>query len=305
VATSASIESLGGAAGQVIADVGGGAFIVSVGSGQGIKVGDRLTVFAEQVTRNKQGQVVYREEQRIATLEVVDVSMADRARAKLVSDGAVQPKEGDRVRIDVARATALRGAPASTGAVDSSAEMQRLVKQGDRYMEDEYFSQAVDAYQKALVLQPMSAVVLGKLASAFISNRRIGDAEELIDRLFPAGGELSFSIGHRHGSFSLGAECVGRIVLSRGGFSYRPEKGNHGLELQPDKIVDIAFTGGTLSRVSLRFLDERSREQTYEFWAPGDAALYRDDPQLAEDTGRMYRMLVRVVQQKLLGRLRS
>jgi hypothetical protein len=305
VATSASVESLSGATGQVIAVVGGGAFIVGVGSGQGIKVGDRLTVFAEQVTRDKQGQVVYREEQRIATLEVVDVSMADRARAKLVSDGAVQPKEGDKVRVDMTRAAEVRsGAPGPAGAVEGSDDVQRFVKQGDRYMEDKYFSQAVDAYQKALAVQPKSAVLLGKLASAFISNGRVGDAEELTDRLFAVGGELSLDVIHNHG---LG-QCSGRIVVSPKGMSYRPDKGNHGLDLRGAEIVDVGLDAKRPWFLSIRFLDERSKEQKYDFTA---AAYFKNperfiiewlegDPRVVADTQRLHRMLARVAQEKVL-----
>jgi hypothetical protein len=305
VATSASVESVSVAVGQVIADVGSGGFIVAIGSAQGIKVGDRLTVFAERVTRNKQGEVVYREEERIATLEVVDVSMADRARANLVSQSAVRPKEGDKVRVDATRAAEVRSAVAPTGAAEASSDVQRLIRQGDRYMEDKYFPQAIDAYQKALTLEPNSAVLLGKLASAFVSNRQPADAEDLADRLFAAGGQLSVEVAHEH-AFGL---CLGRINVSDKGIVYVPQNGDHGFDSVRTGIADVGFTEirrppHLLTNPWIRVLDERSKDKKYDFYAlayiqsPDPILLFRN-PDAAEDTLRLHRMLTWFMQQRI------
>lgn len=130
-----ALERLGAESGKILAEAGD-TFIVTIGSAAGLMRGDRLLVFSEQVTKNARGEIVYSEEVPIATLEVVDVSMADRSKAQVfpTTEAARRPREGDKVRVDLAQARVLRSGSAAPGlpgtAAAPAADVQRLLRQG-------------------------------------------------------------------------------------------------------------------------------------------------------------------------------
>jgi curli biogenesis system outer membrane secretion channel CsgG len=271
-ATGATIDALGAASGLITADVGG-VFIVSLGLTQGLQKGDHLRVFAEQVTRNQRGEVVYREDQEIGVLEVIDVSMAAAAKTQLLPSASRPraPMEGDIVRVDVEYAKALRAAAgpgglAAGGAPDAAAEVQRLVLQGDRYTEDRYFAQAVDCYQRALALRPDTPDIMGKLVSAYLYNKQLAEAEDLISRLFAVSGSVSISVLHNH---FIGS-CAGDLIIRSDGIEYIPQKGDHGFRVPARDVTSVVEgrLGPVLPSLVLRFRDAKGDDKKYDFLMP-------------------------------------
>lgn len=303
--------------GHVIAEAAG-SFIVDIGSSQGLRKGDQLKVFAKEVTRNKEGVVVYEEEVEVGTLEVVDISIKDRAKAQLASGGARStrgPKEGDVVRIEIVRArtTDDLGAVAPVSAAPPSpADVQRLVRQADRYVEDRYFAQAVDSYQKALALQPDSPQIMGKLVGALLYNKQMIDAEDMIDRLFAVNGSVSVGVVHNH-TFGM---CSGDLTISSGAISYAPQRGDHGFTATASRIIGfdegkIGSSANTLPALTIRFRDVQNRERKFDFLMPAYLSakpitalaspydVFFGDEEALADTARVHRMLIRLIEDKL------
>jgi curli biogenesis system outer membrane secretion channel CsgG len=318
-AMAGTVESLAGLTGHVIAEVGE-AFFVDLGSGHGLQKGDRLKVFTKEVTKDNQGRVVYEQEVEVGALEIVDVSMKDRAKAQLTGPqgSARGPKEGDLIRIDIERAKAVRGRastpPTPGGGPGSSdnkaAEVQRLERQADRYVEDKYFAQAVDYYQKALALQPDSPQIMDKLASALLYNKQMTEAEDVINRLFGVNGSISVGVVHNH-AFGM---CFGELTIASGSISYKPQRGDHAFSATISQVM--GFVEGSIDRVipslTLRFRDSQNDEKKFDFLVPAylkhngqsgpPSRVFFGNAEAQADTARVHRMLIRLIEDKLRKR---
>jgi curli biogenesis system outer membrane secretion channel CsgG len=87
-ARAAAEQAANEAPGQVLAVVSNQLIIVSIGSGQGLKIGDKLKVFKSVNVTDSQGKVVYSEEKEVGLLVVTEVQ-ADRSKASTVSGSGI------------------------------------------------------------------------------------------------------------------------------------------------------------------------------------------------------------------------
>lgn len=94
-----------GSDGRVLAVNQDGMCVVSLGSRDGIRTGDRLDVLTVHAIRDSSGEAVWTEEQREGSLTVVEVR-ADRCKAEAAGDTRVS--EGDLVRKPEGRASDRR-----------------------------------------------------------------------------------------------------------------------------------------------------------------------------------------------------
>jgi len=76
------------APGKILAVVNIQMIIISLGSGNGLKIGDKLKVFKPQNVTDSSGKVVYTEEKEIGLLVVTEVQ-ADRSKAAVVSGAGI------------------------------------------------------------------------------------------------------------------------------------------------------------------------------------------------------------------------
>jgi len=76
------------APGKILAVVNNQMIIISLGSGNGLKIGDKLKVFKPQNVTDSSGKVVYTEEKEIGLLVVTEVQ-ADRSKAAVVSGAGI------------------------------------------------------------------------------------------------------------------------------------------------------------------------------------------------------------------------
>ncbi len=91
-----ALEELRKVPGNVLAAISKDMVIVSLGSNNGIQVGDKMTLIRSHDIKNSEGQVVYSEEKEVGTLEVFEVQ-ADRSKVRVISGET--PKEGDTVKV--------------------------------------------------------------------------------------------------------------------------------------------------------------------------------------------------------------
>jgi curli biogenesis system outer membrane secretion channel CsgG len=309
-----ALDALASASGQVTG-VQGDTFFVNVGSSVGLQRGDYFVVLGELLTRNARGDVIYREQQELGTLEVVDVSMREAAKARLLGLAPAAPRapqEGDSVRIDMTHAKALRGGgpiaglpgmPGLPGAAGD--EYGRFMRQGDRYFEDTYYSQAADEYRRALALRPDSLETMDHLAGALINARQLGDADDVLSRLFAMGGSLSLGVVHNH-FFDF---CVGTLIVSSARVSYQPTKGDHAFSARSLDVLEASeSTVGPLPALTIKIRDVDGKQKRYDFVFP--AFLRRDpdamqterafsgDAQALSDTAKVHRLIIRVVEHR-------
>ncbi|MBN2429941.1 MAG: hypothetical protein JXQ27_00625 [Acidobacteria bacterium] len=91
-----ALEALRKVPGQVLAVVSRDMVIISLGSSNGLREGDRLVLIKNKDITNAEGQVVYTEEMEAGTMMVFEVQ-SDRSKAKMLNGD--MPKEGDTVKI--------------------------------------------------------------------------------------------------------------------------------------------------------------------------------------------------------------
>jgi hypothetical protein len=296
----------------IVGEISGDVFIVSIGQAAGLRPGDWLVVTSEEVAKNNKGEVLYREQKELAKLEVVDVSMADRAKTRFAeaSDPAARrPREGDAVRVDSTRAKAVRLAR-NSGAVDattsagganaSGAEVEQLLKRGDRYTEDNYHAQALEYYQKADALKPGDPGILMRIASSRLYLKDFVEAESMVETIIRSGHEFSVPVVHLH----YFGSCQGHLVVAKGRVAYRPLKGDHafsavtsdfrGAESSQNKI-------GMTSRptVKIRIAGPDGKVKAIDLVLQQYLSINRGVPQGAseawEDTQRLQRLVLRVI----------
>ncbi len=319
VSMESGLEQLGASEGKILADLGQGFFIVSLGSNHGVTKGDRLEVLEEIVTKNKKGEVVYREQKPVGSLEVVDVSMQDRAKARHLevaqTGGSPLPHEGDGVRIDLQYARALRGAAKTDRAASSSAsgqpavadpaaQVQALIEKGDRFVEERYYSQALEQYDKALSLSPENPDLLDRLARAKFFLNDFLEGEAIWERALGLGGPITIPIAHNH---TFGS-CSGVLVIEKGTLSYRSGKSDDNFKVDRAGLLDAQggiLTGTNFPRLVFRWRDVNGKEKTYYmllygFLEPvgGGSTLPRSfvgDEEAIRKTSKVSRLVLRLV----------
>ncbi len=248
-----NVGQLGAAEGKILGEVGPEQYVVSLGTGNGLLKGDRLKVYSEVLTKNKAGEVIYREQKETGILQVVDVSMKDRAKARFLGSGqaadprGVPPREGDVVKIDLEHARTLRGtAKTGSGAnpgdvgppgesTGSAAAYQTFLKKGDRFLEDEYYSQALEQYQKGLAMNPANPDLLNRLVKTQLYLRDFLEAEASIENILDHGNPVAIPVAHRH-AFGF---CLGDLVIEKGQLSLRTPKGEHDFKATRADLVRV------------------------------------------------------------------
>jgi curli biogenesis system outer membrane secretion channel CsgG len=256
---SADLSKIGG--GKILADIGQGQYIIGVQTTSSLKLGDRFRVMAEVPIKNSKGVVVYSEKHDAGTLEVIDVSQMDKAKARLIAPGdgdhgSSLPKENDSITFDQEYGKTLRGGGeiasvgvpqtgSSVAASGNAASIHEYIEKGDRFLDEKEYSEALTQYRKGLQLEPDNPDLLSRksVAEAGVSDYTdaVGDGEKAI----AAGGSLRFPIVHNH---PMGY-CEGNLILERGKITFRPRSGDHGFTVTSSEQIDI--TESTFTRTNL------------------------------------------------------
>jgi curli biogenesis system outer membrane secretion channel CsgG len=255
------IQRLSGLEGKIMGAIGSDEFVVNLGTKEELTIGDQLTVFAEIPIKNKKGEVIYSERKELGKLEITDVSFAnDRAKARFIEASAeapagLQPKEGDILKVDLTRARTVRGI------TESSASVESLLHKGDRYLEDNYFSQALQQFQQANELKPNDPAILARIAKAQLFLRNFYELETIFKSMLGQAMPITVDVYHHH---FLGS-CFGTLSIEKGRLSYHPQKGDHGFQLSPHEIGRIEVSEKEASFLHLRFLGADNKEKKYNF----------------------------------------
>lgn len=250
-ALSASVESLVSAKGSLVAEEGGGLWIVGgIGNANGLRVGDHLRLVHENVIKDKTGKVVYQKAVELGTMEVTDVSQPDHAEVHFLNSSTAgatgSPQTNDVVSVDIDYARKLRGGSGSAIAATetagggtnagagSNAEFEESIKRADSYVSDRFWSQALDEYKHAAATNPNDRHVL---AGEALSHYMLGDfleGDELSGKLLESGGAFTFPIAHFHG---MGI-CTGELRIQRGKLTYSTQKGD-GFDVGPQGVTGV------------------------------------------------------------------
>jgi curli biogenesis system outer membrane secretion channel CsgG len=226
-ARDASLNSLANAQGQLVADEGGGLWVVGgIGIANGLRKGDHLTLMRENVVKDSTGKVVYRKSAPIGAMEVTDVSEADHAEARYLANSesaSVKPQAHDIITVDMKYAGALRGGAhdSTTGIGVVSAvpagELDEILKRADGYVSDRFWSQALDEYGKAAALNSQDARVLQGQATTHYMMEDFIEGDDSANKLLQTGGQFSLNIAHYH---AMGL-CKGQMVIQKGKLIFR------------------------------------------------------------------------------------
>lgn len=194
----------------------------------------------------------------------------------------------------------------STSSSGSSGGAAGLVRAADRYMEDDHFSQAVDAYEKALSAEPNSFDVMGKLLSAYLYNKQLSDAEDLSERLIANHGQISMRAVHNH---TFGS-CEGQLVITSENVSYVPKKGDDKFSWKASDIIAIEqgtmsmWSEGRMPSLVVQARDAKGKDKRYDFLVtayfvsnPGSMIQKARDPDALSDTEKLHRILIRLIKQ--------
>jgi len=304
------VKGLEGLEGKILGAVSSEEFVVSLGTRDGLATGDQLIAFTEIPMKNSKGEIIYRDRKELGKLEVADVSFADdRAKARFVaaSPGAPaggRPREGDIVKVDVARARSIRGAktvgpgavPTGPGAApsESGASTESLLRKGDSYMEGKYYPQALRQYQQANQLKPNDPAIITKIAKAQLHLRNFFELETIFENLLREGVPVTLDVYHDHAFGS----CAGALAVDKGKLSYHPRRGDHGFQLSPQEIRHIEVSEREAPFFHLRFVGSDNKEKKYNF-APVAFARYEKaqlvvDEADREDCVKLLRLLHRL-----------
>lgn len=96
VAQQDAVAALRKVPGKILAVVSNDMIIVNLGSGNGIRAGDRFAIMKNTDIKNSKGEIVYSEEKEVGALEVFE-AQADRSKCRLVS--GTDAKEGYTVKL--------------------------------------------------------------------------------------------------------------------------------------------------------------------------------------------------------------
>lgn len=240
------IRALEKAKGQLVAEEGGGLWIVAgIGSANGLQKADRLVLSHENVVKDAKGNIVYRRPVNIGGMEVTDVSQPDRAEVRFtpLTPGGQVPQVNDSVTVDVEFARNLRGdkrgvtpanAPTNAGSPASTAQLDEILKRASSYVTDRFWSQALDEYKRAAALDANDPRVLQGQA---LSHYMLGDFVEgdaAAEKLLSSGGPFTFPIAHFHAM----STCTGLLTIQHGKLAYSGGKSD-GFDIGPDGFVGI------------------------------------------------------------------
>jgi curli biogenesis system outer membrane secretion channel CsgG len=249
-ALNANLEGLASAKGQIVAEEGGGLWIVAgIGSANGLQRGDRLKVAHDNVVKDKAGKVVYKKSVDIGSMEVTDVSQADHAEVRFMPNsapGTANPQPNDAVSVDMDYAQTLRAgskggavtsAPSrSAGPVttSSNSQLEQRLKRADSYIGDKFWSQALDEYQQAAAINPNEPrVIQGQALSHYMMGDFI-EGDQSAEKLLQMGSALTVPIAHYH---SMGT-CTGQLTLQRGKLAFVSNKSD-GFEIAPGGLAGV------------------------------------------------------------------
>src|ERR1017187_1898242 len=299
-AIGASVDNLTSAKGEVVADEGGGLWIVGgIGNANGLRVGDHLKLVHESVVKDKTGKVVYQKAVDIGSMEVTDVSQPDHAEVRFLpgsgSGSSVSPQANDTVTVDVEYAKTLRGGGGSpamaatnaTGAIlgtgVSSAELDAAIKRADSYVGDHFWSQALDEYNHAAAINPNDQRVLEGEA---LSHYMLGDfieGDQFSEKLLQSGDAFTVPIAHFH---PMGT-CTGELKIQHGKLVFSSQKGD-GFDVGPQGVVEIdvkKISKGMMANeklpdwpmINLRWRESDGHEKDYQMFPYG----YSKEPSLS------------------------
>jgi len=254
-ALNASLENLANAKGQLVADEGGGLWIIGgIGRADGLQKGDRLKLTHENVVKDNAGKVVYRKPMEIGSMEVTDVSQGDHAEVQYLQSptgGAAKPQANDIVSVDMEYARARRngnmGAPpsvvissppsiSSVAPAAANNRVEQILKRADGYMTDRFWSQALDEYRQAAAINPNEPRVLQGEAIAHYMMGDFIEGDESAGRALETGASLSTPVAHYH---SMGL-CTGELSVQPGKLAFKTDKGD-GFEIAPGNLAGITI----------------------------------------------------------------
>lgn len=240
------LSSVGG--GKILAVLGQGQFVIGVPNTSALRVGDRFKVIAEVPLKNAQGIVVYKEKRNVGMLQITNISESNRALASIVNSGSsptagTSPAEGDTLVFDRAYGKTLRGmgAPAAAGAgsssgaesAGSSREISTYISRGDRFMDQQDYSEALDQYRQALRLKPASGKILAKKSLAEVEVGDLDDAEGDAEKAVQDGGAVKIPVIHLH---TFG-HSDGNLVIEKGKVAFQPDSGNDGFSVESKRQI--------------------------------------------------------------------
>jgi hypothetical protein len=126
--------------------------------------------------------------------------------------------------------------PMTSGPTPTGSErLTQLLRQGNRKLEDGYFSDAVSIYEEARTVAPESTQASEKLLIAYLYNRQIDQAEELAPLVLANHGELTLVALHNHAL----SWCEGDLKISASGITYEPFKGKDRFAWRSADIVAV------------------------------------------------------------------
>lgn len=235
----ASLDGLSKAQGQVVAEEGGGLWIIGgIGKANGLQKGDHLRVVHENLVKDKSGNVVYKKPVDIGTFEVTDISQSDHAEVRFVPGGTTSPQPNDLLTVDMDFARSLRGgsnsgpSPASAGTAVAGGAIDQILKRADSYMSDRFWSQALDEYNKAAATNPTDPHVLQGQATAHYMIGDFLEGDESADKLLQNGGVLIIPVAQSH---SMGL-CRGALSIQHGKLAFVCESAE-GFDIMPNGLV--------------------------------------------------------------------
>ncbi len=292
-ALNSSLERLRDAKGKILADEGGGLWIVGgMGNGIGLQKGDRLQVTHENLIKDKAGNTVYKKQVQVGSMEVTDVGDADRAEARFIAQqagaGAPGPQTNDLVTVDVDSARSLRGGgagvppsqPSGAGGTPpvptpaGSSGDEEFVKRAESYMSDKFWSQALDQYGKAAAVSPNDPRVLQGQAMAHYMMEDFLEGDESADKLIQTGSPLIVPFAHNH---AMGL-CRGQLTIQKGKLAYTSDKSD-GFDVSAAELIGAEVRtlphprviglkkASDLPVLEVRVRDEKGKEKKYELLA--------------------------------------
>jgi len=316
---SSELSNIGG--GKILAALGQGQFVIGVPSTAGLKVGDRFHVIAEVPLKNAQGVVVYQEKREVGVLQITNISESDRALARLVNStgtpgGGTGPAQDDALVFDQAYGKSLRGmavpvsanSASSNGAQSGAAttEIATYVSRGDRFMNQQDYSEALEQYKQALRLQPNSAELLLKKVFAELHVGDLSDAEGDAEEAINAGGAIGILSYHPH----FMGYSSGNLIIAKGKLAYQPRAGNDGFSVSSK--AQVALSESTYMRtavpdviISWRGQDGKGHKYDMVFpmfltAVPGTLGFpYHADGDAADKTTRLDGLVIRVINASL------
>jgi curli biogenesis system outer membrane secretion channel CsgG len=311
---SSEVSSIGG--GKVLADIGNGVFVIGVPSTANLKVGDRFDVIAEVPIKNTQGVVVYQEKRTIGAVQITNISESTKALAQLVqtsaSGASAQSIEGDTLVFDENYGKSLRGlVPAGTGAASSGASAASVgpyIERGNRFMNNQEYSEALNQYRDGLAVDPKNGTLLAGKAEAELGIDDWMDAEDDAEKAVAAGGSVHFPAYHIHAF----GHCEGMLVIQSGKVSYQPTTGNDSFTATSKNQISISqkdfpAQGSRVPDLWIQATDQGGKERKYEMIfpvflprpSPNMAINFQVTTDAASKTKRLDGMIVRLVSTSL------